>query len=383
MELPTPPSHRRPDGLVRPFLLGMLFIALGLAMYVLWPFLNPIIMAGVLAALFFPVQQRLDRRLGHRPNVAALLVVLLITVVIVFPALLVTSMLTAEGLQVAASISAWLGDVDVMNLESNPRIAQALAWADRTFPYLDVSGSEIRTQLIALSKNFGQFLVSSGTGLLGNVAMLLTNFGIMIFACFYLVRDGERLVRSVKYLSPLREAQEDRILERIKGVIRSVFVGSFLTAVCQGVAGGIGLAIVGIPGFFWGTMLGFASLVPVVGTALVWIPATVYLFLVGSWKSGVFLALWSMIIVGSIDNFLRPYLMQGQARMSPFTLFLGIIGGIQVFGLAGLLYGPLVMAFAAVMLYIYQHEYQELLDYASLVGPHGEELHADEESDGA
>jgi predicted PurR-regulated permease PerM len=102
--------------------------------------------------------------------------------------------------------------------------------------------------------------------------------------------------------------------------------------------------------------------VPVVGTALVWVPATAYLVLIGSYKSAVFFALWCAIIVGSIDNFLRPFLMQGQAQMSPFYIFLAIIGGLQVFGLAGVLYGPLIIAFATVMLYIYRSEYHEVLD---------------------
>ena len=126
-------------------------------------------------------------------------------------------------------------------------------------------------------------------------------------------------------------------------------------------AGGIGLAIVGIPGLFWGTVMGFSSLIPVIGTALVWGPAVIYLLLFGKWKAGIFLLVWSIVLVGSIDNFLRPFLMRDENNLSPFYIFLAIIGGVQYFGLAGILYGPLILTFAMVMLYIYGVEYQDFL----------------------
>ena len=170
------------------------------------------------------------------------------------------------------------------------------------------------------------------------------------------------MVVQIKYLAPLRKDQENKLINRIHAVARSALLGSFLTALCQGVAGGIGLWIVGIPGLFWGTMMGFTSMVPMVGTALIWIPASIYLMLIGKMKAAVFLLAWCVFLVGAIDNFLRPFIMKGKAEMSPFYIFLAIIGGVQYFGLAGILYGPLILAFAMVMLYIYGVEYQDLLN---------------------
>jgi predicted PurR-regulated permease PerM len=116
-----------------------------------------------------------------------------------------------------------------------------------------------------------------------------------------------------------------------------------------------------MPGLFWGTMMGFASLVPVVGTALIWVPAAAYLFLTGQIGMGVFFTLWSIIVVGSIDNFVRPLIMKGTSGLSTMYLFLSIMGGIQVFGMKGLLYGPLSLGMAVVMLRIYSEEYKDLL----------------------
>ena len=142
---------------------------------------------------------------------------------------------------------------------------------------------------------------------------------------------------------------------------RSVFVGSFLTALCQGVAGGIGLALVGIPALFWGAVIGVASLIPLVGTALIWVPAAGYLFLVGRWGSAVFLLIWCGVLVGFIDNFLRPFLMRGGGGLSPFYVFLAVMGGLEYFGLPGLLYGPLILTFAAAILYLYKEEFPTIL----------------------
>lgn len=357
-----PTQNALRDRVVRSFLLGVLFLSLGLALYVVWPFIDPLIMAGVMATLFHPVQERVLRRMPGKRNLAAFITVSLVTLLIIIPFLLFLIALITQGLEIAAGVSSWLGVVDLSRLQEQPRVAQVLAWANEHLPFLRLETLDLRSQLMAASTRVGQFLLKGGTSILGNMASFVTNFAIMIFLTFYLLRDGRAMVNSLKHLSPMREDQEDRILTRIKAVTRSVFLGSFLTAICQGLAGGVAMAIVGIPPLFWGTMLGLASLVPLVGTALVWVPATAYLVIIGSYKSAIFFAAWSAVVVGSIDNFLRPFLMQGQAQMSTFYIFLAIIGGLQVFGLVGLLYGPLIIAFATVMLYIYEHEYHEVLD---------------------
>jgi predicted PurR-regulated permease PerM len=175
---------------------------------------------------------------------------------------------------------------------------------------------------------------------------------------FYLVRDGQAMVRAAKDLVPLQEERKVRLLERIRSVAKTVLLGNLLTGLCQGLAGGVGLAVVGLPGLFWGAVMAVASLIPIVGTALVWVPATGYLLLSGRWTAALFLAAWSVLLVGSIDNFLRPFLMSGPGALPPFYVFLAVLGGLQYFGLAGVLYGPLVLAFTAVVLYIYKEEFR-------------------------
>lgn len=343
----------------RPFLLIVLFCSLYLAYLILQPFLHILIFAIVLATAFHPTQVRLSRLYRGRKNLAALTIVFIITFVIVLPVFLFTSALVNQGLQSINQMNEWIKAGNLNKLAHDERLVTFLARIQERLPFLELEKMNLTNSLLEISKGFGQYFLSKGATILGNVATLVSHFFIMIFVVFYVLRDGKEMIHQARLLSPLKTEQEDRIINGIHVVGGSVLLGTLATAAFQGLVGGIGLAIVGIPGLFWGTVMGFSSLIPIVGTSLVWIPSAVYLILLGKMKYAVFLVAWNILLVGSIDNFLRPFLMGGEGRMSPFYVFLAIIGGVQYFGLVGILYGPLILSFAMIMLYIYQVEYRE------------------------
>lgn len=359
----------------RYFLLTLLFCSLYLVFRVVKPFLHTLVFSILLASLVSPVYGRILKGVRGRPNLAAVLTVALVTFVIAIPSIFFTSRLVAQGIDSVSRVTDWIRQGNLQKIAGHPTVVQAVGWLQTHVTFVDFSKLNLESHLLTLSKNVGQFLINRGASLLGDVATLVTRFFLLIFFMFYLLRDGEKMIAAIKALSPLREDQEDRILDKMRAVARSALLGSFLTAVAQGLAGGIGLMLVGIPGLFWGTLMGFASFIPVVGTALIWVPATLYLFVLGKVASAVFLILWCVILVGSIDNFLRPFFMKGQGGMSTFYIFLAILGGVQWFGLAGIVYGPLILAFAMVMLYIYQVEYRDMLQEPCALpssGPDGE-----------
>ena len=355
----TPQDLSRPVQGYRPFLLVVLFLSLYLSYLILRPFLHTLIFAIVLATAFHSLQVRLVRWYRGRKNLAALTIVFIITFAIVLPIFIFTSALISQGLQSINQMTEWIKAGNLTTLAHDQRLAAFLDMVHERLPFLELEKLNITNTLLEFSKSFGQFILSKGATILGNVATLVTQFLIMIFIVFYLVRDGKEMIEQARHFSPLKTEQEDRLISGIRVVGGSVLLGTLATALCQGVVGGIGLTIVGIPGLFWGTMMGFSSLIPIVGTAVVWIPSAVYLMLLGKMKSAAFLAAWSIVFIGSIDNFLRPFLMGGEGRMSPFYVFLAIIGGVQYFGLVGILYGPLILSFAMIMLYIYRVEYKE------------------------
>ncbi len=348
----------------RAFLLVVLAVSIYMAYLILFPFIDTLILAIVLASIFNPLQIYLERRLKGRKNLAAVIIVLIITFVIALPVFLFTSTLVAQGLDTVNKTNDWLREGKLQQLAQDPRINEYLAKLQERFAFLEVNKTDISNNLLLLSKNIGQFLLGKAASILGNVASLVAQFFVMIFIAFYLVRDGKEMVSGIRYYSPLRAEQEDRIINGIRVVTKSVLLGTFITAICQGALGAFIFAILGFPGLFWGTMTGLASLIPLVGTYLIWVPIALYLVLLGQFKSAAFLAIWSIVASGIIDNFVRPFLMQGKSKMSPFYIFLAILGGVQYFGLKGILYGPLILSFAMIMLFIYGVEYRdEIIEY--------------------
>lgn len=348
----------------RAFLLVVLAASLYLAYLILFPFIDTLILAIVLASIFNPLQVYFVRRLKGRKNLAALIIVLIITFVIAIPVFVFTSTLVAQGLDTVNRTNDWLREGKLQELIQDPRINEYLAKLQERFAFLDVNKTDITNNLLYLSKNIGQFLLGKVASILSNVASLVAHFFVMIFIAYYLVRDGREMVSGIRYYSPLRDEQEDRIINGIRVVTKSVLLGTFLTAICQGAAGGIAFEILHFPGLFWGTMTALASLIPLVGTYLIWTPIALYLVLLGEFKSAVFLAVWSIVASGIIENLVRPFLMKGKSKMSPFYIFLAILGGVQYFGLKGILYGPLILSFAMIMLFIYGVEYKdEILEY--------------------
>ncbi len=365
---------RRTKG-YRAFLLVVLAVSFYLAYLILFPFLDTLILAIVLASIFNPLQVYLEKRLKGRKNLAALIIALVITFLIAIPVFVFTSTLVAQGLDTVNKTNDWLRAGKWQQLVQDPRINEYLAKLQERLPFLDVNKTDIVNDLLYLSRNIGQFLLGKVASILSNVASLVAQFFVMIFIAFYLVRDGREMVSSIRFYTPLRADQEDRIINGIRVVAKSVLLGTFLTAICQGLLAGIALQILDFPGLFWGTMTALASLIPLVGTYLIWVPIAVYLVLLGHFKSAVFLAVWSVVMSGIIENFLRPFLMKGKSKMSPFYIFLAILGGVQYFGLKGILYGPLILSFAMIMLFIYGVEYRDdLIEYKHL----GESVAAEE-----
>ncbi|CAM2057262.1 Predicted PurR-regulated permease PerM [Desulfovibrionales bacterium] len=346
---------------VRPFLLALLFIALGLAYVILQPFLHSIILAIVVAGVFHPFYRRALSWCGNRPNTAATLTLVSIVFAIVLPLSFIIVAMIEQGIQLTRTIQIWATANTLHELQNHIRVLSAMAWLKEKAPFIEIKHINFQGHLVELTRSLSERLLHHSAQLLGITADIIIHFTTTIIIVYFLLRDGQTILATIKQISPLRTSQEDRIVDKIRTVSRSVLLGSLITMFSEGVAGGIGLIIVGLPALFWGSMMAFASLIPIIGTALIWIPAVGYLCLVGHWGQAIFLFLWCAIIVTSIDNFLRPVFMQGKTGLSTFYILLAILGGVQTFGLLGILYGPLILTFAMVMLAIYNEEFQDVL----------------------
>jgi predicted PurR-regulated permease PerM len=342
------------------FFPAMLLFAFYLLYCLMQPFLHSIIVACVFTAISYPLYQKCLTLTKGRRILAALIILLgILLVITALIAVLIVGFIPQARTSMYAATE-WLSGAhlgDTLNL----RIQPVLQWVEEYFPELAISTDQIRNNLISLTSRSGEYLLSKATLFVGNILMFFANLLLVLLIMFFLLIDGSALVRRLSYLFPMKPEQTEVIMESLRRMSRAVLVGGLSVAILQGIVGGIGLAIVGMPALFWGVVMSFAALVPVVGTGLVWAPAVIFLVIMDDWKSAIFLALWCGVLVTSIDSVLRPILLRGGAKVPVLFLFMAILGGLNVFGMLGLLYGPLILGLVAVMIDIYAEEYHDIL----------------------
>ena len=343
------------------FLLGLLAFGLYFTYVLLLPFADTLILAVVVAALFHPAYAFFLKKLGGREALSSFIVLFCVTILVILPLTLLIGGLISQMRYSVTVVTAWLngGNLDAIFMRHlNP----LFDWISEEAPFLGVTAESAKVDIINAARHTGQKLLGLSANIVGQTLTFGMHFLLFLLALFFFLKDGSAMVEQIKRLTPLRAEQQERILENLRGISKSVLLGGFLVAALQGVVGGIGLAIVGIPALFWGTVMAFTAFVPVVGPSLVWVPAACVLLFHDEWQHALFLAIWCSVLVSSIDTFLRPFLMRGTAGVPTLFLFFAILGGMQVFGIVGLLYGPLILAFAVVMLKIYADEYHEQLN---------------------
>ena len=347
----------------------LLFLSLFTSYKLIRPYLNPIILAGILAIVLRPFHEKLLRWTRGRKNTAAFLACTLLTLVVMIPLLFLFFALIQQGVQSFNAIYDWVAREQYRAIIEHPLLEDLVAAVQeylpsiqKFFPDFELTNIRLDTVLLQLSSTTGKYLLNQGGMLVTNLSAIAIQFFLMLFVLFFFLRDQDIIFKTILHLSPLSNTQEREILSKIEIVAKSVFLGTFVTGVAQGLAGGLAFSIAHLPGLFWGTVMAFASLIPVVGTALIWGPAAIYLFLSGHWGYGVFMVGWCALIVGMIDNFVRPLFMKGAGtNMSTLLIFLAVLGGLKYFGLIGLLYGPLLIGLTIVLLYIYSLEFEAFL----------------------
>ncbi len=317
-------------------------------------FLVPIIWAAILAMLFFPLYTIVLRWCGGRETVAALTLTLLVTAGIVLPTVSLSSVITREGASLYQRLSEYVSSGELNETIQSLRASRMGRWIAR------LEGYEIDWSAAARSgvDMGGALVVAQVTSVARNVAVFLLDFTIMVFTLFFLFRDGERMYRGLRDLIPMDPGHKDAIFSVLYRTLSAVTQGMVATALTQGVLTWIALWGLGLPyTAFLGVLAGFLSLVPFVGAAGVWIPATIYLFAVGDFVRAVILLIYGSIVISMVDNVLRPLLIGGQTRLPTLFLFFGILGGVQVYGVLGLFLGPVLLAIVFAFVRIYQEQF--------------------------
>lgn len=344
------------------WLIALLLLAVYACYLLISPYLEPIVLAVIFGLLMAPANRKLERWLKGRTNLAASLSCLIVTFVILLPALGVIAAIIQQGVKYSLDVKAWADAGGIEAALTHPWMAGVKEQLALVLPPDFLENDKIREQIMAQASGVGKGLVTASTGLLGSVTQFIVQLLLMLFVLFFVLRDHDKLVAFVRHALPLSRSQEDLLLEEVEAVSKSALLGTILTALTQGAVGGFAMWLAGFPGLFWGTMMAFASLIPVVGTALIWLPAAIWLIVSGEMGWGIFLIVWGVVVVGSIDNFVRPMFMQGAGSMNTVVIFFSLLGGLHVFGLMGLLYGPLIFALTLVLFHLYETECKEFLE---------------------
>jgi predicted PurR-regulated permease PerM len=309
------------------------------------PFLEPLAWSGVLAIFFYPVHERIMRRL--RPNRAALASTLGVTVLLIAPALTVLVYTAREAIDATAQLQSALTDPE----KALP--SHALAWIRHQLPHAWQS-ADFSEPLRQGAERIASFLASRLAGLVKNLFNFFVDLFIVIFALFFMFRDGEEIVRGVSHLVPFDESIQEDMLRESRDLIFASVAVALVIAVLQGVLGGLAFTVGGISSpIFWAVLIAFFSLVPVVGSALIWVPAALYLAFSGHWGKGLAIVVICGGVAGVADNIVRPLLLRNRTHLNELLLFLGVLGGLEVFGLLGLVIGPTIVAAAMGVFRVY------------------------------
>lgn len=325
-----------------PFL-GILIAVSSAFALILWPFFAAILWAVIAAILFVPVHRRLLARMPKRQNGAALLTLLLIIAIVILPAAILTIALVEEAATVYQRIQS--GDIDPAQILAGFQSGMP-AWLSAALDRLGIPNIAAAKTMLGGSAAEGVRAIltqalSLGQSLLGLFVKLM----VMLYLAFFLLRDGERLQQRIAAAIPLRTDHLELLVNRFIVVVRATIKGSIVVAILQGLIGGVILWALGIEAaLLWGVLMGAASLLPAVGTGLVWVPMAAYLLFTGAIWQGVVLIFCGLFVIGMVDNVLRPILVGRETRIPDYVVLITTLGGLQLFGFHGIVIGPVIAA---------------------------------------
>jgi predicted PurR-regulated permease PerM len=342
------------------FFLGLFIASVLLLGWLLFPFLSIIVMAAVVAGIFNPLYLFIRRRV--RPAVASLAVCILIFIVLFIPIAFFVGVLSREAYDL------YLMGKDAVISDHVRKLVEGTWVLDRANLVLSqfgisISGIELNRIASEFGKVTGLFLYEQARSIASNMFMFLVNFFLMLLVIYFLLQDGKNLISFIVKLSPLPTEQNEKLIRKFRDIAGAILVGNGLGGLIQGVLGGLVFMLFGFKSpFLWGVIMGILAFLPIVGIGAVFLPAAVYLFLHERIAAGIFFIAFWILLSGGIDYYFKPKLVGSRVQMNTLLVFLAIMGGMNLFGILGVIYGPLVVTAFLTLADIYRASYQEGAD---------------------
>jgi predicted PurR-regulated permease PerM len=350
------------------FLIACLIFSTYFLYKVMQPFLTVLILSAIFATTFYPLYKWILKLFRERAMLASLVTCFLILFLIIIPLLIFVVLLSRQAVDIYAFLQHKVtsGEFDAYLRWQPGNLLYDFYQANLTHlnNVVDVEALDLKKNLTDLAKNVSTFLVTQSATILKGLGAILLSFFIMMFAMYYLFKNHNEITKKLMKISPLPLEYELELFKKFKQMSRATIYGIFLVSIIKGILGGIGFVIAGIPNpLFWGTAIAVFSLVPLVGPTIIWLPAALLLIANGQVLPGIFLIVWGTFIISTIDNFFQAFFIGKEANLNPLLVFLAVFGGIGLFGLLGVIFGPLILTIFFTFLHIYELEYKHILHH--------------------
>lgn len=340
---PQPPATTAATQFEDRVLVGFV-LAVSLAMaWISWPFFGAILWALVVTIAFAPVHDRLLLKMPARKNTVATLTLLLVIALVIIPAFVVGSLMVDEALRTYESLQS--REIDFAKLGQELQAVIPKRWQDLFGRYVEPDFDELQSKLSSFVTTGVQIIAGQAVSVGQRAFNFAMALGVMLYLTYFLLRDGRQITRRIGEAIPLRSEQRGALFNKFTTVIRATVKGSIVVAIVQGILGGVTFAILDIrAAVLWGVVMGLLSLIPAVGTGLVWVPVSIYLFATGSVWEGLTLMLVGVFVISMVDNVLRPILVGQDTQMPDYVVLISTLGGLSVLGINGLIVGPVIAA---------------------------------------
>lgn len=330
------------------FLLILVVFAIYACYLIFQPFLIEIIIAAILVSIFYTPYEWLTRKLNNKKKLAALLMCLLVILVIVIPLTNLIIFTAKQSVVAYAEITNFINKSNLDQIIKNSVLEK--------INLLNIDSEDLKTFIVDITKKFSDWLVTGATGLIKGTTNFIISLIIIVFTMFFFFIDGKSIVKKIMTWTPLEDEYDCMIFKKFRDISLVTIISVFVAVIAQGILGGVGFLIIGLPAFFPGLFIAFFSLIPCIGTVMVWLPVGIYLLIIGKIWQGIFLLVWCTLIVGLVDNLIRAYIIKGKAQVHPIFIIFSILGGISLFGFWGIIFGPLIISLTVAIMHIYEME---------------------------
>jgi predicted PurR-regulated permease PerM len=325
---------------------------------IIYDFIGPLSYAALLAFVFYPLYRRLRAAVEERDSLAAALMTTAVVLLVIAPMFYLLALITRQSVSLYEDISAFVASGRTHEVMDQLRVSRIGRFWTSLGPSLEELKVDIPDLALRGSQVVSGFLVSQAPAAAANVVKVVVNFFFTVFALFFFFRDGERMMRGLRDLIPLDPSVKDIAIDRFSDTLSAVVLGSLLTAVAQGVLGGIAYWALDVPfALLLAGATSFFSLLPF-GGPVVWVGVLIYFLIENDyWRAGI-MAGWGILVISSADNLIRPLVIGGRTQISTVFLFFGILGGLQAYGFIGMFLGPAVIAILVAFTRIFREQYE-------------------------